>query len=857
MERYCCVSSARMNWENGLVEELSKLDDECSAMEPSIESAPIRHVETLFGPSVNSIWKKKKRKGRTGVTSTSKNLPTNISNLLGQANMKYISGDYEEAIELYHQLIQIAPKLSDSYLSIGLIYDELGNKVASFHYLQFALKHAPRNCDLLFKVAKLASDLGYYAKAMSLMNRIFLTEKSVEIYATRTLLNIELGYMKRAKKLLRDMMSRYPAEYSFLIEFGECSYRNHFYSQGIQELLNFISKSVIHFKSQMTNPHLIDSIERGEEENEMNAVREMQLVKISDELSYSCQLIFEIYLDSYETDTGLVYREGGSNLKRLTSCLTSEALEFQQSLTIACISTLHFFVTSDHLLTHSAQTIQTTQDLSENSVLKLWKESPLQQLLANHVRVDRIGDCLVLSHEMRLIQIICELERSVSEKIKPGDQFQDPNDLTQAILHCTPVSLSLGSNNSRGDSYSSKGWYACLRYLFPILANLSRQEVALTKGLESFIQSQQAKEVTQESNLIGVDIDPSLQIQSSSLSTEQWRASWLLKFIKTDAQHSSGDSDFDFYEIGDSIAVKDSLTGEGVGSVEYRHRNEWKFFLYSRVHIATLLLSLGMTKKALSLSREVSQCPFLIPEVFPPLTIATILKRHCANLLTHLMTPATGTRAGAEATESSGHSGESEEVTDLVHEILQVCVRVLEFNPNEVDCLVIFTTLCEKYQPEFVSLGLTMLTGHLETLMTHFKNSRLYFESHFSSTSSSQKPDQEEGEGDEEEGVEEVEEGVEEVEEEGVDEEAEGEAEAEEEEKDGEAEEESKVEGEQENEGGEGMEVEGQTQEVTETPEPSSAPDVSIPQEQGQSIPEYQGSLEENIEKIHSLSPPG
>ena len=802
----------KMEWANGLVEELSKLDEECSGFEEEHQSQQISHhsstsasssnaaaqismnsIETLFGPSVSTIWKKKKRKGRTGLTSTSKNLPTHISNLLGQANMKYISGDYQEAIGLYHQLIQIAPKLSDSYLSIGLIYDELGNKTASFHYLQFALKHAPRNLDLLFKVARLASDLGYYAKAVSIMNRIFLTEKSVEVYATRILLNVELGYMKRAKKLLRDLMLRYPTEYSFLIEYGACCYRNHFYSHGMQELLNFISKSVVHFKNQ-------------NQITEETALKEMQLSKIADELSCACQVVFEIYLDSYDTDSGLVYRNDGTNPRRRAPSLTSEAIEFQQSLNVACISTLHFYITHDLFL-------NTNQDLSENSVLRFWKQNSLQHLLANHVRVDRVGDCLVLSNEMRLIQVICELERSVSEKIKPGDLSQDPVELSQTILHGTPASLTREVNNR-------KSWYACLRHLFPILSNISRQEVALSQGLDSYIQSQQSKESAHESNLQGVD--PSIHIQPTS--PEQMRVSWLSRFIKTDDQRSDRDADFVSYEIGERVVVENSLMGEDFGFVEYRHRDDWQFFLYSRVHIATLLLSLGMTKKALSLSREVSKCPFLIPEIFPPLTIATILKRHCSNLFSYLMTPP------ADQSVNEGSEG-----TELVHEILQVCVRVLEFNPNEVGCLVIFTTLCETYQEEFVSLGVSMLSAHLETLLTHFNNSRCYFVSHLSVATD--KVDNEEGEDDE---------GVED-EREGEDDDDEG-KERDEEDKEGEEERKAETqghEGEEEEMGDKGVVEESPTNEPYSSSIPEEAP------------PEYEGSLEENLEKIHSLPPSG
>jgi hypothetical protein len=118
-------------------------------------------------------------------------------------------------------------------------------------------------------------------------------------------------------------------------------------------------------------------------------------------------------------------------------------------------------------------------------------------------------------------------------------------------------------------------------------------------------------------------------------------------------------------------------------------------------------------------------------------------------------------------------------------------------------------------------------------LLTHFTNSRFHFESHFSA-SSSQKPDHDEGEDDEE-----------------AEDEGEGGDDEEEEGKEGDEETKEEMEGnEGEGKGEEGMEVE-----VTEISNPSGVPDDSALAEEVP--PEYQGSLEENIEKIHSLPPPG
>jgi hypothetical protein len=71
-----------------------------------------------------------------------------------------------------------------------------------------------------------------------------------------------------------------------------------------------------------------------------------------------------------------------------------------------------------------------------------------------------------------------------------------------------------------------------------------------------------------------------------------------------------------------------------------------------------------------------------------------------------------------------------------------------------------FANLCESYQRDLIPLGVTMLSGHLETLLTHFKNSKLFFESKVNGNKSLEDP---EGEGEGEIGGEGREEGEGEV----------------------------------------------------------------------------------------------
>ncbi|KAG0181852.1 transcription factor TFIIIC subunit tfc4 [Apophysomyces sp. BC1034] len=70
---------------------------------------------------------KSRRKGKRRVTSGETKLPEEVKNMLGRANALYIAQDYGQAIDLLQTLITQHPNVYQSWNTLGLVHEEMGN----------------------------------------------------------------------------------------------------------------------------------------------------------------------------------------------------------------------------------------------------------------------------------------------------------------------------------------------------------------------------------------------------------------------------------------------------------------------------------------------------------------------------------------------------------------------------------------------------------------------------------------------------------------------------------------------------------------------------------------------------------
>ncbi|CAB4273893.1 unnamed protein product [Prunus armeniaca] len=133
-----------------LVERKRKaLED--SRPEGSVKKA--RH-EDVTGASMEEImeamnygmqWRirKPKKKGRR--KGSKKKLTPDITRRLGEATLHYVHGHYEEAIPFLAEIVKLAPDLPETYHTLGLGHDNLGNELKALNCFTIAALLAPKN----------------------------------------------------------------------------------------------------------------------------------------------------------------------------------------------------------------------------------------------------------------------------------------------------------------------------------------------------------------------------------------------------------------------------------------------------------------------------------------------------------------------------------------------------------------------------------------------------------------------------------------------------------------------------------------------------------------------------------------
>lgn len=178
----------------------------------------------LFGPSVDHVWgvkKKKGRKPRTGLTAGS-NLPPAISQALGEAELYYINGNNEKAIELLSEVSRKAPKLPEPYSILALIYESSGDTLKALQLYALTATYTPKagSLHLWEKVAELASELGELDQAILALKRCINMGSCAEFYQDKILVFLRQKNLTNAKSTLNKLLNRFKNREHFLIEYG-------------------------------------------------------------------------------------------------------------------------------------------------------------------------------------------------------------------------------------------------------------------------------------------------------------------------------------------------------------------------------------------------------------------------------------------------------------------------------------------------------------------------------------------------------------------------------------------------------------------------------------------------------------
>ncbi|KAI3870567.1 hypothetical protein MKX03_022760 [Papaver bracteatum] len=174
----------------------------------------VRKVDELMGGMVQ--WKRKKSKElkKKGRKKGSRNkLSSEISEKLGEAYIFFAKRQYEEAIAiLMMDVIKHAPNLSETYHTLGLIYEEFGDKRRAINFYMIACHMAPKEHSSLWKrLVALSIEQGYAGMAAYCLSKAIQADpEDCGLKLDRAALHIELGEYQKAAEEYKRIVRLFP-----------------------------------------------------------------------------------------------------------------------------------------------------------------------------------------------------------------------------------------------------------------------------------------------------------------------------------------------------------------------------------------------------------------------------------------------------------------------------------------------------------------------------------------------------------------------------------------------------------------------------------------------------------------------
>ncbi|RZC88953.1 hypothetical protein C5167_030646 [Papaver somniferum] len=171
----------------------------------------VRKVDELMGGMV--MWKKSKELKRKGRKKGSRNkLSPEVTKKIGEANIFYAKRQYEEAIPILKGVIMLAPNLSETYHTLGLVYEEIGDKKKAMNFYMLASHLAPKEHPSLWKrLVALSIEQGNTGMATYCLSKAIKADpEDLGLRFDRASLHAELGEYHKAAESYNQIVGLCP-----------------------------------------------------------------------------------------------------------------------------------------------------------------------------------------------------------------------------------------------------------------------------------------------------------------------------------------------------------------------------------------------------------------------------------------------------------------------------------------------------------------------------------------------------------------------------------------------------------------------------------------------------------------------
>ncbi|KAH0977417.1 hypothetical protein GBA52_027136 [Prunus armeniaca] len=178
------------------------------ARHEDVTGASMEEIMEAMNYGMQRRTRKPKKKGRR--KGSKKKLTPEITRRLGEATLHYVHGRYEEAIPILAEIVKQAPDLSETYHTLGLVHDNLGNELKALNCFTIAALLAPKKSSSLGTALWLLGD--YHKAAASYEQIVQACPDNVEALKTGAVMYDRSGQHEHSIHILEAYLKDHPTE---------------------------------------------------------------------------------------------------------------------------------------------------------------------------------------------------------------------------------------------------------------------------------------------------------------------------------------------------------------------------------------------------------------------------------------------------------------------------------------------------------------------------------------------------------------------------------------------------------------------------------------------------------------------
>ncbi|KAH8961754.1 hypothetical protein BDL97_05G064600 [Sphagnum fallax] len=198
--------------------------------------------EERFGPRRRRRKEPKKRGRKKNVPGASR-LSPEVTRKLGEANLFYATGRFDEAVELLKEVVRLAPNVADSYHTLGLLYDAKGDREKALNFYMIAAHLTPKDIVLWKRLASWSMEQGNSGQVIYCLNKAMKADPTdVDAKWDCASLYAEMNDFQRATECFEQILALRPSDVEVCKMVAKMRQKNGQFEQATQVLEKLIDE---------------------------------------------------------------------------------------------------------------------------------------------------------------------------------------------------------------------------------------------------------------------------------------------------------------------------------------------------------------------------------------------------------------------------------------------------------------------------------------------------------------------------------------------------------------------------------------------------------------------------------------